>query len=116
MKQKGNAAFASHDWLTAVDFYTQAIEKNDKDPSFYCNRAQVRICESSRIVGWRANAARLQANIKLESYGYAVADAAKAIELDSNYVKVGLVIRLVIKCSLIGDRLTTGERVPTLRF
>ena len=42
MKQKGNAAFANHDWPTAVDFYTQAIEKNDKDPSFYCNRAQVR--------------------------------------------------------------------------
>jgi hypothetical protein len=42
LKQKGNAAFASHDWPTAVDFYTQAIEKNDKDPSFFCNRAQVR--------------------------------------------------------------------------
>lgn len=40
-KQKGNAAFASHDWLKAVDFYSQAIELDDKDPSFYCNRAQV---------------------------------------------------------------------------
>lgn len=29
-----------------------------------------------------------QANIKLEQYGYAIADAAKAIELDSKYVKV----------------------------
>ncbi|KAI9854657.1 MAG: hypothetical protein M1830_006517 [Pleopsidium flavum] len=68
LKQKGNKAFAAHDWLTAVDFYTQAIEANDKDPSFYCNRAQ--------------------ANIKLESYGYAVADATKAIELDPEYAKV----------------------------
>ena len=41
LKQKGNKAFADHDWLTAVDFYSQAIEANDKDPSFYCNRAQV---------------------------------------------------------------------------
>lgn len=41
LKQKGNAAFTSHDWLKAVDFYSQAIELDDKDPSFYCNRAQV---------------------------------------------------------------------------
>ena len=41
LKQKGNKAFAEHDWATAVDFYTQAIEANDQDPSFYCNRAQV---------------------------------------------------------------------------
>ncbi|MCJ1373593.1 hypothetical protein MMC20_004821 [Loxospora ochrophaea] len=67
LKQKGNKAFADHDWLTAVDFYSQAIEANDKDPSFYCNRAQ--------------------ANIKIESYGYAIADASKAIELDPGYVK-----------------------------
>ena len=41
MKKKGNEAFASHDWSTAIDFYTKAIEKDDKDPSFFCNRAQV---------------------------------------------------------------------------
>ena len=41
LKKKGNEAFASHDWPTAVDFYTKAIEKYDKDPSFFCNRAQV---------------------------------------------------------------------------
>lgn len=41
LKQKGNKAFAGHDWLEAVDFYTQAIEKNGQDPSFFCNRAQV---------------------------------------------------------------------------
>ncbi|KAI4165752.1 MAG: hypothetical protein LQ342_000695 [Letrouitia transgressa] len=67
LKQKGNKAFAEHDWPKAVDFYTQAIEAHDKDPSFFCNRAQ--------------------ANIKLEAYGYAVADASKAIELDPSYVK-----------------------------
>jgi serine/threonine-protein phosphatase 5 len=67
LKDKGNKAFASHDWPMAVDFYTKAIEKYDQDPSFFCNRAQ--------------------ANIKLESYGYAIADATKAIELDKDYVK-----------------------------
>lgn len=58
MKQKGNTAFANHDWPTAVDFYTQAIEKNDKDPSFYCNRAQVWTVRPRRIVRRQANAAR----------------------------------------------------------
>ncbi|KAL1306561.1 hypothetical protein AAFC00_005249 [Neodothiora populina] len=67
LKNKGNEAFKNHDWPTAIDFYTKAIEKYDKEPSFYTNRAQ--------------------ANIKLEAYGYAVADATKAIELDSNFVK-----------------------------
>ena len=67
LKAQGNKAFAGHDWLGAVDFYTQAIEKY-ADPSFYCNRAQ--------------------ANIKLEAYGYAVADATKAIDLDKDYIKV----------------------------
>lgn len=40
-KKKGNEAFREHDWLNAVEFYTKAIEANDTDPSFYCNRAQV---------------------------------------------------------------------------
>lgn len=68
LKDRGNKAFKEHDWPTAIDFYTQAIEKNDQDASFFCNRAQ--------------------ANIKLEAYGYAIADATKAIEIDSNYTKV----------------------------
>lgn len=42
LKVKGNKAFAQHDWPSAIDLYTKAIEKNGKDPSFYCNRAQVR--------------------------------------------------------------------------
>jgi serine/threonine-protein phosphatase 5 len=40
LKLKGNKAFAEHDWPRAIDWYTQAIEKNDKDASFFCNRAQ----------------------------------------------------------------------------
>lgn len=42
LKNKGNDAFKNKDWPTAIDFYTQAIEKYDKEPSFYTNRAQVR--------------------------------------------------------------------------
>ena len=68
LKTQGNKAFAGHDWPTAIEFYTKAIDKNDTDPSFFCNRAQ--------------------ANIKLEAYGYAIADASKALELDKNYIKV----------------------------
>lgn len=41
LKLQGNKAFQQHDWPTAVDFYTKAIEKYDKDPSFFSNRAQV---------------------------------------------------------------------------
>ncbi|KAB2579748.1 Metallo-dependent phosphatase [Lasiodiplodia theobromae] len=67
LKEKGNKAFKEHDWPTAIDFYTKAIEVYDKEPSFYTNRAQ--------------------ANIKLEAYGFAVADATKAIEIDPNNVK-----------------------------
>ncbi|KAI9837537.1 MAG: hypothetical protein M1819_007188 [Sarea resinae] len=67
LKQRGNKAFAEHDWPTAISFYDQAIDANDKEPSFYCNRAQ--------------------AHIKLEQYGFAIADATKAIELDPSYVK-----------------------------
>lgn len=42
LKLEGNKAFAQHDWPTAVEFYTKAIEKYDREPSFFCNRAQVR--------------------------------------------------------------------------
>ena len=42
LKAQGNKAFAQHDWPTAVDFYSQAIDKYGKEPSFFCNRAQVR--------------------------------------------------------------------------
>jgi hypothetical protein len=41
LKVQGNKAFGEHNWPVAVDFYNQAIAKYDKDPSFFCNRAQV---------------------------------------------------------------------------
>ncbi len=43
LKKKGNEAVASHDWLKAIEFYSQAIDFNGKDATFYCNRAQVSV-------------------------------------------------------------------------
>lgn len=42
LKLQGNAAVVRHDWPAAVEYYDKAIEKYDKDPTFFCNRAQVR--------------------------------------------------------------------------
>ena len=30
LKNQGNKAFAAHDWPTAIDFYTKAIELNGR--------------------------------------------------------------------------------------
>lgn len=67
LKNKGNEAFKKHDWPTAVEFYSKAIELNDKEPTFWANRAQ--------------------ANLKTEAYGYAIRDATKAIELNPQFTK-----------------------------
>ena len=87
LKVEGNKYFASHEWLNAINSYTEAIEMYDQDPSYYCNRAQVILPEVCTFLIFLADETR-QANIKLEQYGYAIADAAKAIELDSGYAKV----------------------------
>jgi len=51
LKNQGNAAFKNHDWPTAIDFYTKAIEKYDKEPSFYTNRAQVSHTQAHGHIG-----------------------------------------------------------------
>lgn len=95
LKLQGNKAFAEHEWPAAVEFYTQAIEKYDKEPSFFSNRAQVRRLPTRPSLRGKigpglefANVPSWQAQIKLEAFGFAVADATKALELDPNYVKV----------------------------
>ena len=52
-----------------MEYYTKAIELNPHVAVFYGNRSF--------------------AYVKTESYGYALADANKALELDSKYIKVG---------------------------
>lgn len=42
LKTQGNKAFAAGDFPAAAAFYSKAIELNDKEPTFYTNRAQVR--------------------------------------------------------------------------
>jgi len=51
LKAKGNKAIIDHDWLAAVEYYTQAIEKNDQDATFFCNRAQV--SGKERLIAFR---------------------------------------------------------------
>jgi serine/threonine-protein phosphatase 5 len=85
-KNDGNKAFAAHDWVKAIDCYTKAIELNNKEPTYYSNRAQVCPCARNLLLARVTNSKK--ANIKSEAYGYAIADATKAIELDPNFVKV----------------------------
>jgi hypothetical protein len=49
LKNQGNKAFAAHDWPTAIDLYTKAIELNSKEPTFWSNRAQVRATPPSAL-------------------------------------------------------------------
>ncbi|OJA13066.1 hypothetical protein AZE42_01901 [Rhizopogon vesiculosus] len=67
IKAEANKAFASHSFSDAVRLYSQAIELNPLDATYWCNRAAART--------------------KLEEYGFALADAAKAIEVDPKYAK-----------------------------
>ncbi|KAK0635492.1 serine/threonine-protein phosphatase 5 [Bombardia bombarda] len=67
LKNKGNEAFAAHDWPTAIEYYSKAIELNDQDHTYWSNRAQ--------------------AHLKMESYGYAIRDATKAVEIKPDFVK-----------------------------
>lgn len=53
----------------AIEYYTKAIELNPSVAAYYGNRSF--------------------AYLKTESYGYALTDASKALDLDGKYVKVG---------------------------
>lgn len=66
LKDKGNQELKQNHFEKAVEFYTEAISLKP-NPIYYSNRAQ--------------------AQIKLENYGLAIADATSAIELDPSYLK-----------------------------
>jgi hypothetical protein len=62
-KNDGNKAFSAHDWPTAIDFYTKAIELDDKKPVYYSNRAQVclkRFNEDARVTDLRRQTSSLK--------------------------------------------------------
>jgi serine/threonine-protein phosphatase 5 len=52
LKNEGNKAVAAHDWNTAIDLYTQAIEFDDKQAAFYSNRAQARNTPRAASTVW----------------------------------------------------------------
>ncbi|CAF2699156.1 unnamed protein product [Rotaria sp. Silwood2] len=67
LKENGNACFKQKQWTEAMNYYTQALRLNQKQPILYANRA---LCE-----------------INLTKYELAREDAEDAIELDSTQVK-----------------------------
>lgn len=58
---------AAKDYENAIKFYSQAIELNPNSAIYYGNRSL--------------------AYLRTECYGYALADATRAIELDKKYIK-----------------------------
>lgn len=69
-KEKGNEAYKDKQWQKAVSFYTEAIKLNDKNATYYSNRAA--------------------AFLELGSFIQAEADCTKAIGLDKKNVKAYL--------------------------
>ncbi|KAK7053477.1 Palmitoyl-protein thioesterase 1 [Paramarasmius palmivorus] len=78
----------AHDYTTAIQLYTEAIEKNPNEPTLWCNRAYARM--------------------KLEEFGYALSDASQAITLDPSYAKAyyrraTCYLQILKHASAIGD-------------
>ncbi|RSH94241.1 hypothetical protein EHS25_004044 [Saitozyma podzolica] len=67
LKARANKAFAEKDFNLSIDYYTQAIARNPKEPTLWNNRAM--------------------SKGKLEEHGAAIADATKAISLNPRYAK-----------------------------
>lgn len=59
--------FSAKDYDNAIKFYTEALELNPSNAIYYSNRSL--------------------AYLRTECYGYALADATKALEIDKNYIK-----------------------------
>lgn len=55
------------DYENAIKYYTEALELNSSNAIYYSNRSL--------------------AYLRTECYGYALADATRALEIDKNYIK-----------------------------
>ncbi|KAG2196000.1 hypothetical protein INT47_011505 [Mucor saturninus] len=67
IKNEANVLFKEKKYPAAVEKYTEAIKENPNVASYYTNRA---FC-----------------HLKLESYGYAIADSDSALAIDPNFTK-----------------------------
>lgn len=67
LKECANEYFKKQDYDKAIDLYSSAIECDPQIATYYGNRSI--------------------AYLKKEFFGYALADATKALELDKNYIK-----------------------------
>ncbi|KAK7883055.1 hypothetical protein WMY93_029229 [Mugilogobius chulae] len=67
LKEKANKYFKEKDYENAIKYYTEALELNPSNAIYYSNRSL--------------------AYLRTECYGYALADATKALEIDKNYIK-----------------------------
>ncbi|OBZ84553.1 Serine/threonine-protein phosphatase 5 [Choanephora cucurbitarum] len=67
IKNQANVFFKEKQFPAAVEKYSEAIELNPQVASYYTNRA---FC-----------------HLKLENYGYSIADANKALEIDPTFTK-----------------------------
>lgn len=66
-KDAGNEYFKSQDYEKAIELYSEAIELNPSEPTFYTNRSI--------------------AYFRTEAYGYALEDANKSIKQNPNFFK-----------------------------
>ncbi|TNN56579.1 Serine/threonine-protein phosphatase 5 [Liparis tanakae] len=67
LKEKANNYFKEKDYDNAIKYYSEALEVNPTNAVYYSNRSL--------------------AYLRTECYGYALADATKALEIDKNYIK-----------------------------
>ncbi|KAK8371904.1 hypothetical protein O3P69_013501 [Scylla paramamosain] len=67
LKSEANEYFKKQQYEKAIALYTQAIEIDGSNPILYGNRSF--------------------AHLRMESFGYALRDASKALELDRTYIK-----------------------------
>uniref|UniRef100_A0A3B3TGB7 Serine/threonine-protein phosphatase n=1 Tax=Paramormyrops kingsleyae TaxID=1676925 RepID=A0A3B3TGB7_9TELE len=67
LKEKANKYFKEKDYDNAIKYYTEALELNPDNAIYYSNRSL--------------------AYLRTECYGYALADATRALEIDKNYIK-----------------------------
>ncbi|PGG99743.1 hypothetical protein AJ79_08432 [Helicocarpus griseus UAMH5409] len=72
LKARGNERFKEGDYSGAEDLYSQAIQKNSRDPSFFNNRALVRIKQEH----WEG--AEHDARIAVDLYGPKATAAIKS--------------------------------------